>query len=52
MRRAIAYAQEAGGERRLWLHASDMGAPLYASMGFQTGAALPLLTFADGAAAH
>ncbi len=52
MRRAIAYAQEAGGERRLWLHASDMGRPLYASMGFETGAALPLLMFAEGAGDH
>jgi hypothetical protein len=47
MRKAIEYAQGAGGERRLWLHASDMGRPLYASMGFESGAALPLFAFGE-----
>ncbi len=42
MRRSIALAQAVAGPRRIWLHASDMGAPLYRSMGFATGAALPL----------
>ena len=43
MRHAIALAQAAAGPRRIWLHATEMGAPLYRSMGFETGAALPLL---------
>ncbi len=46
MRRAIDHAYEAAGRKRLWLHASDMGAPLYHSMGFETGAQLPLFEFA------
>ena len=44
MRHAIARAREAVGNRRVWLHATDMGAPLYRSMGFETGATLPLLS--------
>ena len=43
MRHAIALAQAAAGPRRIWLHATEMGAPLYRSIGFETGAALPLL---------
>ena len=46
MRRAIRCAQDAGGGLRLWLHASNMGRPLYRSMGFESGAELPLFAFA------
>lgn len=46
MRRAIAAAQEAVGEKRLWLHATEMGRPLYRSMGFDDGARLDLYAFA------
>ena len=42
MRRAIGAAQAIGGEKRLWLHATDMGRPLYRSMGFEDGASLDL----------
>ena len=42
MRRAIAAAQAIAGEKRLWLHATDMGHPLYRSMGFEEGAAIDL----------
>lgn len=45
MRRAIADAQEAAGDRRLWLHATEMGRPLYAAMGFATGARMDLHSF-------
>lgn len=52
MRHAIKCAQEANGLKRMWLHASDMGRPLYRSMGFETGAELPLFAFSEGPAAH
>lgn len=52
MRRAIQYARDAAGPKRLWLHASDMGRPLYRSMGFATGAEIPLFAFSDGATGH
>jgi len=52
MRRAIEHAQEAAGPKRIWLHASDMGWPLYRSMGFETGAELPLFAFQAGSADH
>jgi GNAT superfamily N-acetyltransferase len=52
MRRAIQYARDAAGPKRLWLHATDMGRPLYRSMGFSTGAEIPLFEFADQAGAH
>lgn len=42
MRRAIAAAEQASGPRRLWLHATEMGRPLYAAMGFETGAAMQM----------
>jgi len=42
MRRAITLAQDAVGAKRIWLHATEAGKPLYSSMGFETGAALPL----------
>lgn len=42
MRRAIAAARDAVGPRRLWLHATEMGRPLYAAMGFESGAAMQL----------
>ncbi|CAN5207178.1 hypothetical protein BH11PSE5_BH11PSE5_22110 [soil metagenome] len=46
MRRAIAAVQEVAGHKRLWLHASDMGRPLYRAMGFADGARLDLYGFA------
>lgn len=46
MRRAIGAAQDVAGERRLWLHATEMGRPLYRSMGFDQGAQLDLYAFA------
>jgi GNAT superfamily N-acetyltransferase len=52
MRRAIQYAQDAVGPKRIWLHATEMGRPLYRSMGFATGAELTLFAFSDGAPAH
>ena len=47
MRRAIADAQSACGEGRLWLHATEMGRPLYTAMGFATGAEMHLYNFTD-----
>ena len=44
LRHAIEQAQAALGKQRLVLHASVMGAPLYRSMGFQTGGKLQLLS--------
>jgi hypothetical protein len=32
------------GRRRIVLHASDMGQPLYHSMGFEAGAKIPLFS--------
>ncbi len=46
MRRAIAAVQEIAGEKRLWLHATEMGRPLYRSMGFEVGAKMDLYGFA------
>ena len=40
MREAIRKAIAAFGARRLWLHATDMGRPVYAAMGFETGSTL------------
>ncbi len=48
IRRAVELAEAEAGPKRLWLHASDMGRPLYESMGFNAGASLPLLQFAAG----
>lgn len=45
MRRAIAAAQDAVGHKRLWLHATASGRPLYRSMGFDDGAQLDLYSF-------
>ena len=45
MRRAIAAAQDAVGHKRLWLHATASGRPLYRSMGFDDGAQLDLHSF-------
>lgn len=46
MRHSIAMAQAAVGPRRIWLHATDMGRPVYAAMGFATGTATPVHEFA------
>jgi GNAT superfamily N-acetyltransferase len=43
MRKAIAQGREAMGETRIGLHASDMGQPLYRSMGFEPGARVVFL---------
>lgn len=45
MRHAIAAAQNAAGEKRLWLHATASGRPLYRSMGFADGAQMDLFSF-------
>lgn len=45
MRRAIDAAQGAGGGDRVWLHATDMGRPLYRAMEFADGARVDLYTF-------
>ena len=50
-RKAVEHAQNAVGNRRLWLHASDMGRPLYRSMGFESGAAVPLFEFSEASSA-
>lgn len=42
MRRAIGAVQESAGEKRLWLHATDLGRPLYRAMGFADGARMDL----------
>lgn len=39
---AIELARAAAGPKRLWLHASDAGRPLYAAMGFTAGATTPV----------
>jgi GNAT superfamily N-acetyltransferase len=46
LRQAIAQGQAGMGQRRIVLHASDMGWPLYQSMGFTAGAKIPLFTLA------
>ena len=42
MREAIRLAEAAGGKRRIWLHATAMGQPVYTAMGFATGTGIPL----------
>ncbi len=42
MRQAIEQGQAGMGRRRIVLHASEMGQPLYQSMGFEAGAKIPL----------
>jgi len=49
MRRIILDAERAVGGRRIRLHATETGEPLYRSMGFEGGAALTLLHLASGA---
>jgi GNAT superfamily N-acetyltransferase len=44
LRQAIEQGQSGMGQRRIVLHASDLGLPLYQSMGFEPGAKIPLLT--------
>ncbi len=46
MRHAIALAVATCGDKRIWLHASDMGRPVYAAMGFTAGATTPAYGFA------
>ena len=46
MRRAIEAAQDAVGHRRIWLHATEPGAPLYRSMGFGDGLGVTMLHLA------
>ena len=52
MRKAIQQAQPSIGVTRMTLHASDMGKPLYRSMGFEPGAKVPLLGAPDGLSRH
>lgn len=47
MRRAIGAVQDTVGDKRLWLHATEMGRPLYRAMGFADGARMDLYTFAQ-----
>lgn len=47
MRRVILDAEREVGSRRIWLHATEVGEPLYRSMGFEGGAALTLLHLAS-----
>jgi GNAT superfamily N-acetyltransferase len=44
MRKAIEQGQIEMGKRRIILHASDMGQPLYRSMGFSAGGKIPLFS--------
>jgi ribosomal protein S18 acetylase RimI-like enzyme len=44
MRKAIEQAQSEMGKQRIILHASDMGQPLYRSMGFDTGGRISLFS--------
>lgn len=46
MRHAIEQGQAGMGKRRIVLHASDMGHPLYRSMGFTAGSKIPLFSAA------
>lgn len=52
MRRAIEQAQPSMRVTRMTLHASDMGKPLYQSMGFEPGASVLLLAAPDAASRH
>lgn len=45
MRHAIHLAQEKGGAKPIWLHATDMGRPVYAAMGFSPCATTPVYSF-------
>jgi len=47
MRRAIVAVQDLVGEKRLWLHATVMGRPLYRAMGFEDGAQMDLYSFGN-----
>jgi ribosomal protein S18 acetylase RimI-like enzyme len=44
MRQAIEQGKAGMGRRRIVLHASDMGQPLYQSMGFEAGSKIPLFS--------
>jgi GNAT superfamily N-acetyltransferase len=52
MRQAIAQGGPAMGLTRMTLHASDMGRPLYRSMGFEPGASVVLLEASQASAGH
>ncbi len=45
MRHAIRLAQDQGGKKPIWLHATDMGRPVYAAMGFSPCATTPTYSF-------
>jgi ribosomal protein S18 acetylase RimI-like enzyme len=49
MRQAIEQGRAGMGKRRMVLHASDMGQPLYQSMGFGAGCKIALLSLVDAA---
>jgi ribosomal protein S18 acetylase RimI-like enzyme len=50
MRHVIEQGAEQMGPKRMTLHASDAGLPLYRSMGFEAGSRVALLTATDGSA--
>ena len=52
MRKAVEHGQKSMGALRLTLHASDMGLPLYKSMGFEPAGRMPLLVQGDGSTGH
>jgi GNAT superfamily N-acetyltransferase len=52
MRHAIESGRKAKSCSRITLHASDMGYPLYRSMGFESGARVILLMPTDAQASH
>jgi GNAT superfamily N-acetyltransferase len=52
MRQAIEQGGPSMGLTRMTLHASEMGRPLYRSMGFESGASVVLLEASQGSAGH
>lgn len=47
MRRAIDHAEQAVGRKRIWLHATEVGFPLYRAMGFEGGPAMVMFHLAS-----